>query len=143
MTKESANRDEAQKTFIIYNKKEEEFKDNFKQGQQIPINYLNYDLKEDRLNPKAKPELDRLIDLLNKNKSVNIEVAGYADDGGNTRVEKMIAMRRAKEVEKYLIMHGLPENRITVKSYGNTRPLVPGSSEKAKAKNRRVEIIVR
>jgi len=132
---------EEQKTYIIY-KKEEEFTENFKQGQQIPINYLNFDLKQTRLNPEAYPELDRLIELLNKNKAVNIEIAGYSDDQSNSRVEKIIALRRAKAVAKYLTMHGLNENRIIVKSYGNTRPLVPGANEKARKKNRRVEIIV-
>jgi len=133
---------EEQKTYIIY-KKEEDFTENFKQGQQIPINYLNFDLKQTRLNPEAYPELDRLIELLNKNKTVNIEIAGYSDDQSNDRVEKIIALRRAKAVAKYLTMHGLNENRITVKSYGNSRPLVPGANEKARKKNRRVEIIVR
>ena len=142
LTKEGVDRGE-EKTFIIYNKKEDEFVENFKMGQQIPINYLNFKLKETRLDAKAKPGLDRLIDLLNKNKTVSIEVAGYSDDDGNARVENMMALRRAKEVEKYLTMHGLEANRITVKSYGNTRPLIPGKSEKARSKNRRVEIIVR
>ncbi len=133
---------EEQKTYIIY-KKEEDFTENFKQGQQIPINNLNFDLKQTRLNPEAYPELDRLIELLNKNKTVNIEIAGYSDDQSNERVEKIIALRRAKAVARYLTDHGLAESRITVKSYGNTRPLVPGANEKARKKNRRVEIIVR
>ncbi len=140
LNKLSESRDE-QKTFIIY-EKEEKFEDNFKRGQQIPINYLNFDLKQTRLDPKAKPELDRLIDLLNKNKSVKIEIAGHADDKGNARIENIIAKRRAEAVEKYLSSHGLPKNRISVKSYSNSRPLIPGTSEKARSKNRRVEIIV-
>jgi len=140
LNKLSESRDE-QKTFIIYDK-EEEFKENFKRGQQIPINYLTFDLKQTRLDTKAKPELDRLIDLLNKNKSVKIEVGGHADDGGNSRVENIMAKRRAEAVKKYLINHGLDKNRISVKSYSNSRPLIPGTSEKARSKNRRVEIIV-
>ena len=140
LNKLSESREE-QKTFIIYDK-EEEFSDNFKRGQQIPINYLTFDLKKTRLDPKAQPELDRLIDLLNKNKSVKIELAGHSDDQGNARVEKMMAKRRAEAVFKYLTMHGLDEKRIEVKSYSNSRPLIPGTTEKARAKNRRVEIIV-
>jgi outer membrane protein OmpA-like peptidoglycan-associated protein len=140
LNKLSESRDE-QKTFIIYDK-EDEFKENFKRGQRIPINYLTFELKKTRLDPKAKPELDRLIDLLNKNKSVKIEIAGHADDKGNARVENIMAKRRAEAVKKYLTMHGLSGDRIEVKSYSNTRPLIPGTSEKARSKNRRVEIIV-
>ncbi len=131
------------KTFIIYDEKgEKDFTQNFKPGQKIPINNLNFDEKETRLKPDAYPELDRLIELLNKNKSVRIEIAGHADDTGKDRTDNILAMRRAEAVQKYLISHGLTENRVIVKSYSNTRPLVPGSSEKAKQKNRRVEITV-
>jgi len=134
---------EAQKTFILYKEKEQEFTQTFKPGQQIPMNYLNFDQRQTRLSPEAYPELDRLLELLNKNKSVKIEIAGYSDDQSNERVEKIIAKRRAEAVARYLMDHGLSENRITIKSYGNTRPLVPGANEKARKKNRRVEIIVR
>ncbi len=130
-------------TFIIYDEKEEEkFTENFKSGQKIPMNNLNFDEKETRLSPNLYPELDRLIDILEKNKSVRIEVAGHADDTGKDRIDNLLALRRAKAVARYLTSHGLDESRIEVKSYSNKRPLVPGVSEKAKQKNRRVEIIV-
>jgi len=131
------------KTFIIYDEKEENaFTQNFKTGQKIPINNLNFAEKETRLAPDAYPELDRLIELLNKNKTVRVEIAGHADDTGKERIDNLLALRRASAVQKYLTSHGLPEDRIVVKSYSNTRPLVPGTSEKAKQKNRRVEITV-
>jgi outer membrane protein OmpA-like peptidoglycan-associated protein len=130
-------------TFIIYDEKEEEnFTENFKAGQKIPMNNLNFAEKETRLSPNLYPELDRLIDILEKNRTVRIEVAGHADDTGKERIDNLLALRRAKAVARYLTSHGLNENRIEVKSYSNKRPLVPGISEKAKQKNRRVEIIV-
>ncbi|MDF1549521.1 MAG: OmpA family protein, partial [Bacteroidales bacterium] len=130
-------------TFIIYDEKEEEnFTENFKSGQKIPMNNLNFDEKETRLSPNLYPELDRLIDILEKNKAVRIEVAGHADDSGKDRIDNLLALRRAKAVARYLTSHGLDESRIEVKSYSNKRPLVPRNSDKAKQRNRRVEIIV-
>ena len=129
--------------FIIYDEKEEDkFTENYKSGQKIPVNNLNFGEKETRLSPNAYPDLDRLLDLLEKNKTVRIQVAGHADDTGKDRIDNLLALRRAKAIEKYLTSHGLDESRIEVKSYSNKRPLVPGESEKAKQKNRRVEIIV-
>lgn len=131
-------------TFIIYDQKEEDkFQENFKSGQKIPINNLTFEEKESRLNPNAYPELDRLIELLQKNKSIRIEVAGHADDSDKERINNMIAFRRASAVAKYLNSHGLAEDRIEVKSYSNQRPLVPGRTENVRQKNRRVEIIVK
>ncbi|MFN8258736.1 MAG: OmpA family protein [Bacteroidales bacterium] len=135
--------DSKDQSFIIYDKnRENDFTQSFKPGQKIPMSNLNFGEKDARLSPEAYPELDRLIELLNKNTSVRIEVAGHADDTGTERIDNMIAMRRATAVQKYLTSHGLTEDRIVVKSYSNTRPLVPGTSERAKQKNRRVEITV-
>jgi len=143
MMKPSTENNDNDKTFILYNEKEEkDFTQNFKSGQKIPINNLNFDEKQTRLKPNVYPELDRLIVLLNKNKNVNIEIAGHADDTDRDRLDKMLALRRAKAVEKYLITHGLSVSRVEVKSYSNRQPLIPGKSEKARQKNRRVEIIV-
>jgi len=130
-------------TFIIYDEKEEDqFTENFKAGQKIPMNNLNFGEKETRLSPNSYPELDRLIDLLEKNKTVRIEVAGHADDSGKERIDNLLARRRARAVAQYLTSHGLKEDRIVVKSYSNKRPIAPGDSEKVKQRNRRVEIIV-
>jgi outer membrane protein OmpA-like peptidoglycan-associated protein len=130
-------------TFIIYDEKEQEkFTENFKPGQKIPVNNLNFEEKETRLSPNAYPDLDRLIDLLKKNANVRIEVAGHADDTGKDRTDNLLALRRAKAVARYLSEHGLSEDRIEVKSYSNSRPLVPGINDKAKQRNRRVEITV-
>jgi outer membrane protein OmpA-like peptidoglycan-associated protein len=37
-------------------------------------------------------------------------------------------------------LNGISKNRITVKSYGEERPVVSGQNEESYAKNRRVEI---
>lgn len=130
-------------TYIIYDDEEEnEFVLNLKPGQKIPINNLNFEEKETRLRPKAFSELDMLIDLLDKNKSIRIQVAGHADDSRKKRINNLLALRRANNVAKYIKAHGINEKRIEVKSYSNTKPLVRGIFKKAKRKNRRVEIIV-
>jgi len=132
-----------EQTYIIYDEKEQkEFKENFKSGQKIPVNNLNFNEKETRLSPKTYPDLDRLVDLLKKNSTIRIEVAGHADDTGADRTDNLLALRRAKAVARYLVEQGISDKRIEVKSYSNQRPLVPGLNEKARQQNRRVEITV-
>ena len=52
-------------------------------------------------------------------------------------------MDRAKRVKKYLVKHGVPEEKITVKSKGKTEPLDTNGTPEGKQKNRRVEIQVK
>jgi outer membrane protein OmpA-like peptidoglycan-associated protein len=43
-------------------------------------------------------------------------------------------------VRDYLVKAGLPPDILSVTGHGKERPLVPGTAEKARAKNRRVEL---
>ena len=40
----------------------------------------------------------------------------------------------------YLVKAGLPEDILSVEGHGKALPLVPGSSDKVRARNRRVEL---
>ena len=49
---------------------------------------------------------------------------------------------RAISVYKFLIEQGVPESKLSVASYASHRPAMEGKSSSAKAKNRRVEILM-
>jgi outer membrane protein OmpA-like peptidoglycan-associated protein len=48
--------------------------------------------------------------------------------------------RRADAVKAWLIGKGIAATRITTAGYGDTRPIVPNTTDENKAKNRRVEL---
>jgi chemotaxis protein MotB len=43
----------------------------------------------------------------------------------------------------FLSKAGLPEKRLLVSAYGDTRPIVIGESPEARAQNRRVELLLK
>ena len=51
-----------------------------------------------------------------------------------------LSSRRAKAIANILILHGIPPQRISIKGYGDTRPIESNSTEEGRAKNRRVEV---
>jgi OOP family OmpA-OmpF porin len=59
---------------------------------------------------------------------------------GSDQYNQELSMRRAQAVRDYLVKAGLPEDILSVEGHGKSLPLVPGSSEAARAKNRRVEL---
>ena len=74
-------------------------------------------------------------------------IAGYTDNVPNNTPEYSsnweLSSARAMAVMKLLVKHhGIPENRVSVQSYGEFKPKVPNNSEENRAKNRRVEIFV-
>jgi outer membrane protein OmpA-like peptidoglycan-associated protein len=69
-----------------------------------------------------------------------ISVNGHTDDVGTDAYNQTLSRRRAEAVRDYLVKAGLPAGILSVTGHGKSLPLVPGSSEAARAKNRRVEL---
>ena len=54
-----------------------------------------------------------------------------------------IGLERANSVRNYLISKGIAGKRIEVESKGETYPIADNSTEEGRAKNRRVEVLLR
>ena len=96
--------------------------------------------------PQAKAELDRLgRDLLIAG-GTTVEVHGHTDNQGNPATSKPLSEARAFAVANYLQKLSpvnFPQGRVEVFSHGDSQPLVPNTSDANRAKNRRVEIVLR
>ncbi len=79
-----------------------------------------------------------------KTKKANLVVcAGHTDSSGQKDYNRALSLKRAENVAKYLIKHGVDKNLVEVKYYGDADPLVKTANGTHSPKNRRVEIIVR
>ncbi len=66
--------------------------------------------------------LDSLVDLLNENPNITIELSSHCDYRGRDEYNLSLSQRRAESVVKYLIAHGIPQDRLTPVGYGESRP---------------------
>ena len=72
-----------------------------------------------------------------------VEIQGHTDDTGGQRYNDELGQRRAEAVRRYLSrQHGLPLNRMSTISYGDTSPVDSNKTKKGRAANRRVVIVV-
>lgn len=98
--------------------------------------------------PKSREELNRLKAFVERNKSLELEIAGHVNVPHEPPVPKssqhyQLSESRAKVVKAFLIEQGVDASRITAKGYGNSQMLFPEAvSEKEQARNRRVEVRV-
>ena len=72
-----------------------------------------------------------------------VEIQGHTDDTGSPRYNDELGQRRADSVRRYLSRaHGLPLNRMSTISYGDTLPVEPNRTRAGRAANRRVVLVV-
>ncbi len=105
--------------------------------------HILFDPGKTEARPSSLGELNQVVGFMRSNQQVSIEIGGHTDDLGNTKTNQKVSETRAQAVMNYLIMKGIAAKRITVKGYGESKPVVPNSSPENRQKNRRVEFVIR
>lgn len=110
---------------------------------------LLFGLNSDQLQPEGRQLLKSLVGPLRSYLAMRDEilmVSGFTDDKVVTSRNRQFAdnwelsAQRSLTVTRTLIEEGMPPSMLFAAAFGQEQPLVPNSSDKARAQNRRVEI---
>jgi OOP family OmpA-OmpF porin len=85
----------------------------------------------------------RLAEIAATCPDARLEIAGHTDASGNAAKNIQLSEDRAAALEAALIVKGVDAARLTVKGYGASRPVAANDTDENKARNRRIEVIVR
>lgn len=99
--------------------------------------YFEYDSSD------LKPEAMRALDVHARDLQGNgarVVLEGHADERGTREYNMALGERRAKAVQRYLVLQGVAPAQLELVSYGEERPVAMGSDEQSWAQNRRVEL---
>lgn len=113
----------------------------FKEGEVIELKNISFDQGSSSISQSSFPELNKLVSILKTNATMKIEVVGHTNNIGIKNQE--ISEERAKAVVDYLVEKGISVNRLTYKGYGDTKPIATNETEEGRAKNRRVEFVIK
>ncbi len=99
--------------------------------------YFEYDSSD------LKPEAMRALDVHARDLKANgnrVVLEGHADERGTREYNMALGERRAKAVQRYLVLQGVNAGQLELVSYGEERPVATGSDEYSWSQNRRVEL---
>jgi outer membrane protein OmpA-like peptidoglycan-associated protein len=103
-------------------------------------NHLKFEFDKAELRPEDRELLARIAGILMTATDTTVSVNGHTDDVGTDAYNQTLSLRRAEAVRDYLVKAGLSAGILSVTGHGKAVPLVPGTSDAARAKNRRVEL---
>ena len=100
-------------------------------GDRVYFDYDQYEVRAD-----AQPVLSAQAAWLTRYPAVQVRIEGNADERGTREYNLALGARRSNSVKEFLVSHGIDPNRISTISYGKEKPIDPGTTEEAYAKNR-------
>ena len=103
---------------------------------------INFEYDQATIREADQGTLDRKAAILQANPNVRLRVSGHADERGSDEYNLALGNRRAAAAKRYLENKGIDGARLEVVSFGEERPLNPGTDEGAFAQNRRDEFEV-
>ena len=106
----------------------------------LPDSTFRFEFDSAEISQKNRELLSRIAGILLVSKGFGLSVFGYTDDVGTAEYNQQLSMRRAKAVQDYLIQAGIDKAIVNLKGFGKSSPLVAGTTNAARARNRRVEI---
>lgn len=111
-------------------------------GLVLTLGDVLFDTGAADLKPSANRTLLKLAQFLQMNLRRTIRIEGYTDSTGAAGENLSLSRDRAQSVADMLVDLGVEEKRIAVEGYGDQYPVEANATERGRALNRRVEIVI-
>jgi OOP family OmpA-OmpF porin len=111
-------------------------------GLTVRLKNIYFDFDKTTLKKESFTELNKVVDFLKQNPSVEIEISGHTDNKGSDDYNLNLSQGRSQAVVDYVISQGIDSGRLTAHGYGESKPLDSNDNETGRANNRRVEFTV-
>ena len=114
-------------------------------ANKVILNPIYFDFDKSNITAQAAFELDKLVQLMTKYKSIKISAESHTDSRGSNSYNLSLSERRALSTAQYVISKGVDASRITGTGKGETMPSTDcgGScNEEEHQLNRRSEFLI-
>jgi outer membrane protein OmpA-like peptidoglycan-associated protein/tetratricopeptide (TPR) repeat protein len=91
--------------------------DKLEVNKTFKIDNIYYDFDKFNIRADAKPELDKLVRIMNEN-SINVELGSHTDSRGSFAYNDKLSQNRAQSAVDYILSQGINSIRIKAKGYG-------------------------
>ncbi len=113
-------------------------------GKAIQLNNIHFNLDKWDILPKAKEDLDYVVELMKDNPEIKVEMSSHTDSRASYEYNEKLSQRRAQATVNYLVSKGISRSRLISRGAGETELLNRCSdnvkcTEEEHAINRRTE----
>lgn len=111
-------------------------------GATVRLQNIYFDFDKTTLKDVSFIELNKVVEFLKQNETVEIEISGHTDNRGSDEYNVNLSQGRSQAVVDYIIGQGIDEFRLVARGYGETKAIDTNDTDAGRANNRRVEFTV-
>ena len=109
-------------------------------GEILTLKNIFFETASAEILDVSEPELNKVVELMQKNPNMKIKVNGHTDNVGADADNLKLSLNRSLSVKNYLIGKGIDASRISYQGFGESKPIDVNTTETGRANNRRTEI---
>ena len=139
--------EEARQTFLnterLFNRSEAQV---LREGELVLIRLFGLSCAEGKstIEPEFFNLLTKVRQAIRLYPGAQVSVEGHSDSFGPAEGNLKLSTERAESVRQYLMANmNLEDTRIGAMGYGESRPIASNDSKEGRAKNRRIEVIIK
>jgi len=100
---------------------------------------VQFNLNKAEIKSGYEAIFDNAIKILKLNPNLMIEIQGHTDSSGSAAYNLQLSIKRAQAVKDLLVRNNISANRLTVKGFGESKPIASNETVAGRNENRRVE----
>lgn len=113
------------------------------EGRITILETIRFEPNSSKLARSSYPIMNQIALTLRKHRDLNIAIGGHTDSTGPRALNARLSRDRARSVRQYLLERGIPPARLSARGFGPDQPIADNDSDEGRARNRRVEFLVR
>jgi len=123
----------------------EEITTQFKEKGKYITNEIFFAFNTSKIeSPASFSILAQIAKILNENHTWIIEIRGHTDSIGSEKYNLDLSQKRADAVKKFIVSkYGILAHRLIAVGFGETDPIADNGTSEGRARNRRVEFVIR
>jgi len=102
---------------------------------------IEFDTGKSTIKPQSEKVLGDVLSLLQAQPDWKMKIEGHTDSTGTKAGNQILSQQRASAVVAWLVQNGIARDRLTPAGLGDSKPIADNSTEKGRARNRRVELV--
>lgn len=100
-----------------------------------------FNVNKSTIKGESMGTINEIVKMMKDHSDLKFSIEGHTDSDGDDSFNQKLSEERAASVKNAIVVSGINASRLTIRGWGESKPVDSNSTSEGKANNRRVEFI--